>query len=144
MFGWAGQGAAFAAVGLTRTPLLVAVAAAVAGFVTVAGIRAVTQSLLHHTVGPARRAALSGQTVVVTVTSSFGMLVGGTVIETLGVRSTLLGTGLVTTLVAVAAGTLGVGSNDARPRRPRRHGTPGTAGPTPQGRATRAPAKDAA
>ena len=101
---WVGQGIALGAVAVWITPVPVAVWSAVAGVVTVLGIRAMTQVLLIQTSGPARRAALAGQSNLVDVTGSLGMLVGGVVIDELGVRPTLGAAGLVTAAVALAAG----------------------------------------
>ncbi|WP_207555697.1 MFS transporter [Intrasporangium flavum] len=102
---WVGQGAAFAAMGLLQSPLGVAATAAAAGLVTVVGIRAITQVILTQTQGPARRSALAGQAVVVNATSALGLLVGGVVIDHVGVGPTLVGSGVVTALVALAAGS---------------------------------------
>jgi predicted MFS family arabinose efflux permease len=101
---WVGQGLAFAAMAVWTTPVSVAVCAAAAGAVTVVGIRAMMQVLLARTHGPARRAALAGQSILVDVTVSVGMLVGGVVIDHVGPRPTLAVTGLVTAAVALLAG----------------------------------------
>ncbi|WP_057586137.1 hypothetical protein [Terrabacter sp. Soil810] len=101
---WVGQGLAFAAMAVWTTPVSVAVCAAAAGAVTVVGIRAMMQVLLARTHGPARRAALAGQSILVDVTVSVGMLVGGLVIDHVGPRPTLAVTGLVTAAVALLAG----------------------------------------
>jgi predicted MFS family arabinose efflux permease len=106
---WVGQGLAFVAMALWITPAPVAVWSALAGAVTVVGIRAMTQVLLGQTSGPARRAALAGQSNLVDVTGSVGMLVGGAVIEELGVRPTLGAAGIVTAVVALVAGLRGRG-----------------------------------
>ena len=104
---WVGQGLAFAAMAVWTTPVSVAVCAAAAGAVTVVGIRAMMQVLLARTHGPARRAALAGQSILVDVTVSVGMLVGGVVIDHVGPRPTLAVTGLVTAAVALLAGLTG-------------------------------------
>jgi MFS family permease len=106
---WVGQGLAFVAMALWITPVPVAAWSAAAGAVTVVGIRAMTQVLLGQTSGPARRAALAGQSNLVDVTGSVGMLVGGAVIEELGVRPTLGAAGIVTAVVALVAGLRGRG-----------------------------------
>ena len=103
---WVGQGVAFAVMGLNLTSAAVAVTAAVAGLVTVVGIRAITQVILTQTSGAPRRSALAGQTVVVNASSSLGLFAGGVVIDHAGVGPTLVGAGLTTALVAVAAGCL--------------------------------------
>ena len=101
---WVGQGLAFAAMALWTTPATVAACAAAAGAVTVVGIRALMQVLLTRTHGPARRAALAGQSILVDVTVSVGMVVGGLVIDQVGPRPTLAVTGLVTAAVALVTG----------------------------------------
>ena len=101
---WVGQGLAFAAMAVWTTPVTVGVCAAAAGAVTVVGIRAMMQVLLTRTHGPARRAALAGQSILVDVTVSVGMLAGGFVIDHAGPRPTLALTGLVTAAVALVAG----------------------------------------
>ena len=101
---WVGQGLAFAAMAVWTTPVTVGVCAAAAGAVTVVGIRAMMQVLLTRTHGPARRAALAGQSILVDVTVSVGMLAGGLVIDHAGPRPTLALTGLVTAAVALVAG----------------------------------------
>jgi predicted MFS family arabinose efflux permease len=101
---WVGQGLAFGAMAMWTTPVPVAVWSAVAGGVTVLGIRAMTQTLLVQTAGAARRAALAGQSVLVDVTVSVGMLVGGAVIDEVGVRPTLAAAGVITAVVALGAG----------------------------------------
>jgi len=101
---WVGQGLAFTAMAVWTTPPAVAAGAAVAGAVTVVGIRAMMQALLARIHGPARRAALAGQSILVDVTVAVGMLVGGLVIDHVGPRPTLAGAGLVTAAVALVAG----------------------------------------
>lgn len=101
---WVGQGLAFGAMSVWTTPVPVAIWSAVAGVVTVVGIRAMTQVLLVQTAGPARRAALAGQSILVDVAVSVGMLVGGAVIDEVGVRPTLGAAGAITAVVAVGAG----------------------------------------
>jgi predicted MFS family arabinose efflux permease len=110
MVAWVAQGIAFAAMSLWATPVPVAVCAAAAGLVTVVGIRAMTQVLLVETTGPVRRSALAGQSILVDVTVSVGMLGGGVLIDRVGPQPMLLAAGLVTSAAAVVAGT-------ARPRR---------------------------
>lgn len=101
---WVGQGLAFGGMAVWTTPVPVAIWSAAAGIVTVTGIRAMTQVLLVQTAGPARRAALAGQSILVDVALSSGMLAGGVVIDHVGVRATLGGAGLVIAAVALVAG----------------------------------------
>ncbi|MBC9822577.1 MFS transporter [Terrabacter sp. MAHUQ-38] len=101
---WAGQGLAFGAMAVWTTPVPVAIWSAAAGMATVIGIRAMTQLLLVQTTGPARRAALAGQSILVDVTVSAGMLSGGLVIDLVGVRAALGAAGLAIAAVALVAG----------------------------------------
>jgi hypothetical protein len=101
---WVGQGLTFGAMALWTTPVPVAIWSAAAGGVTVIGIRAMTQLLVVQTRGPARRAALAGQSILVDVMVSLGMLTGGLVIDHVGVRAALGGAGLLIAAVALVAG----------------------------------------
>jgi hypothetical protein len=101
---WVGQGLTFTAMAMWTTPAVVAVCSAAAGAVTVLGIRAMMQVLLTRTQGAPRRAALAGQSILVDVTVSVGMLLGGVVIDHAGPRPTLAVAGLVTAAVALIAG----------------------------------------
>jgi predicted MFS family arabinose efflux permease len=101
---WAGQGLALGAMAVWTTPVPVAIWSAAAGMATVIGIRAMTQLLLVQTTGPARRAALAGQSILVDVTVSAGMLSGGLVIDLGGVRAALGAAGLAIAAVALVAG----------------------------------------
>jgi hypothetical protein len=117
MLAWLAQGLAFAAMSLWTTPMPIALCAMIAGLVTVVGIRAMTQVLLVETSGAARRAALAGQSVLVDVTASVGMLAGGIIIDRFGPQPVLLSAGLLTAGIAVAAGTARPSGRHASGRR---------------------------
>jgi hypothetical protein len=104
---WVGQGLAFAAMSMWTSPAPIALCATVAGVVTVVGIRAMTQVLLVETSGPARRAALAGQSILVDATVSAGMLLGGLVLDRIGPQPVLLAAGLLTAGIAALAGSTG-------------------------------------
>jgi predicted MFS family arabinose efflux permease len=98
---WAFMGLCWAGMGLWTTPPVIAVMGALSGITVVLGIAAISVLITRSSAGAERRALLSGQTVVVNAGSSAGMLAGGPIIAAAGAESTLVGAGLLTTLVAL-------------------------------------------
>ena len=98
---WACMGLCWIGMGLWTTPAVVAVMGAVSGLTVVLGIAAISVVITRSSVGAERRALLSGQSVVVSAGSSAGMLAGGPIIAAAGAEHTLVGAGVITTLVAV-------------------------------------------
>ncbi|TCO50142.1 hypothetical protein EV646_102215 [Kribbella antiqua] len=98
---WATMGVCWAAMGLWTTPPVIAAMGALSGVTVVLGIAAISVLITRSSAGAERRALLSGQSVVVNAGSSAGMLAGGPIIAVAGAENTLVGAGLLTTLVAV-------------------------------------------
>ena len=98
---WTAAGLAWVQMGTWPTPLGAALAAAGAGAFVVVGITAVNAAITRTAEGAVRRTLLSGQAVVVSASSSAGLLVGGSVIGLLGVRPTLVGSGLLVCTVSL-------------------------------------------
>jgi predicted MFS family arabinose efflux permease len=67
----------------------------------VLGIAAISLQITRTSAGAERRALLSGQSVVVNASSSAGLLIGGPVIAAVGAEHTLIGSGLLTSAVAI-------------------------------------------
>lgn len=101
---WAVVGLCWIGMGLWVSPEGVAILGCLSGMVVVWGIAAISAMITRSSDGADRRALLSGQSVVVNASSSAGLLVGGSIIAAVGAESTLIGAGLLTTLVAVAVG----------------------------------------
>ncbi len=99
---WAFMGLCWTAMGLWTHSAFVALMGGLAGTAVVLGIAAISVLITRTSAGAERRALLSGQTVVVNAGSSAGMLAGGPIIAAAGAESTLVGAGLLTTLVALA------------------------------------------
>ena len=97
---WACVGLCWSGIGLWTTPPFIALMGVLAGTTIVLGIAAISVTITRSSSGADRRALLSGQTVVVNASSSAGMLAGGPLIAVAGAESTLVGTGLLTTVVA--------------------------------------------
>jgi predicted MFS family arabinose efflux permease len=87
--------------GLWTTPPVIAVLGSGSGITVVLGIAAISVLITRSSAGAERRVLLSGQNVVVNAGSSAGMLAGGPIIAVAGAQHTLVGAGLLTTLVAV-------------------------------------------
>ncbi|NYD43477.1 hypothetical protein BJZ21_003560 [Nocardioides panaciterrulae] len=100
---WTAAGAAWVLMGVWPTPFGAGLAAAAAGASVVVGITAVNAAITRTAEGAVRRTLLSGQAVVVSASSSVGMLLGGAVLGLLGVRSTLVASGLLVSAVSLAA-----------------------------------------
>ncbi|MFI5735402.1 MFS transporter [Kribbella sp. NPDC051587] len=98
---WAVVGLCWTGMGIWTAPPAIAAMAGLAGMVIVWGISAISAVITQSSDGADRRALLSGQTVVVSASSSVGLLVGGSVIGAVGAQHTLIGAGLLTTLVAL-------------------------------------------
>jgi predicted MFS family arabinose efflux permease len=101
---WAVVGLCWTGMGIWTAPPAIAAMAGLAGMVIVWGISAISAVITQSSDGADRRALLSGQTVVVSASSSAGLLVGGSVIGAIGAQHTLIGAGLLTTLVALGVG----------------------------------------
>ncbi|TDD58033.1 MFS transporter [Kribbella antibiotica] len=101
---WAVVGLCWAGMGVWTSPASVAVLAGLAGVAVVWGIAAISAIITRSSDGADRRALLSGQSVVVNASSSAGLLIGGSVIAAVGAEATLIGAGLLTTLVAGLVG----------------------------------------
>jgi hypothetical protein len=98
---WVGMGLCWVGMGLWTTPAVVAVMGAVSGLTVVLGIAAISVIITRSSAGAERRTLLSGQSVVVSASSSAGMLAGGPIIAAAGAEHTLVGAGVLTALVAV-------------------------------------------
>jgi hypothetical protein len=95
------MGLCWVGMGLWTTPAVVAVMGAISGVTVVLGIAAISVIITRSSAGAERRTLLSGQSVVVSASSSAGMLAGGPIIAAAGAEHTLVGAGLLTALVAV-------------------------------------------
>ncbi|MEU4605390.1 MFS transporter [Kribbella sp. NPDC023972] len=100
-FAWGFMGVCWIGMGLWTTPPVIALMGALAGIAVVLGISAISVLITRSSAGAERRTLLSGQTVVVNAGSSAGMLAGGPIIAAAGAEHTLIGAGLLTTLVAL-------------------------------------------
>jgi len=98
---WACMGFCWVGMGLWTTPPVIAVLGSGSGITVVLGIAAISVLITRSSAGAERRVLLSGQNVVVNAGSSAGMLAGGPIIAVAGAQHTLVGAGLLTTLVAV-------------------------------------------
>jgi predicted MFS family arabinose efflux permease len=98
---WAVMGLCWVGMGVWTSPPVVAVMGALSGLTVVLGIAAISVLITQSSAGAERRALLSGQTVVVNSGSSAGMLAGGPIIAVAGAEHTLVGTGVLTVIVAV-------------------------------------------
>jgi predicted MFS family arabinose efflux permease len=98
---WASMGLCWIGMGLWTTPAVVAVMGALSGLTVVLGIAAISVIITRSSAGAERRTLLSGQSVVVSASSSAGMLAGGPIIAAAGAEHVLVGAGLLTALVAV-------------------------------------------
>ncbi|WBQ08477.1 MFS transporter [Kribbella sp. CA-293567] len=98
---WAVLGLCWTGMGLWTTPVAIAGLACLAGLTVALGIAAISMLITRSSAGPERRALLSGQSVVVNASSSAGMLIGGPLIAAAGAENTLVGAGVLTTVVAL-------------------------------------------
>ncbi|TCC32680.1 MFS transporter [Kribbella speibonae] len=98
---WAWSGLCWVGMGVWTTPPVVAVMGALSGVTVVIGIAAISVLITRSSAGAERRALLSGQSVVVNAGSAAGMLAGGPIIGAVGAEIALVGSGLVTAIVAV-------------------------------------------
>ncbi|MDE9366192.1 hypothetical protein PZ938_11295 [Luteipulveratus sp. YIM 133132] len=99
---WVVGGLAWIGMAAWTTPVGVAVCAGIGGGFVVVGIAAVNRAITDAGAGPVRRALMGGQSVVVNATSSAGLLAGAPLIGVIGARPTLVGTGVLTALAALA------------------------------------------
>ncbi|MFD3401600.1 MFS transporter [Kribbella sp. NPDC058693] len=97
---WSWSGLCWIAMGLWSTPAIVAVAGAFSGVTVVVGIAAISIIITRSSAGAERRTLLSGQAVVVSASSSAGLLIGGPIIATVGAQLTLVGAGTLLALIA--------------------------------------------
>jgi predicted MFS family arabinose efflux permease len=97
---WACMGFCWVGMGVWANPPVIAVMGAVSGVTVVLGIAAISVLITRSSAGAERRALLSGQTVVVNAASSAGMLAGGPIIAVTGAEHTLIGAGVLTTVVS--------------------------------------------
>jgi hypothetical protein len=70
------------------------------GLAVVLGIAAISVLITESSAGAERRTLLSGQSVVVSASSSAGLLAGGPIIAAVGAEHSLVGAGVITTAVA--------------------------------------------
>jgi len=133
---WTVTGAAWVAMGLWSTQVVIALASVAAGVVVSVGNAGVTAQITRASVGADRRTLLAGQSVVVNASSSGGLLVGGAVLALLGPEHTLVVTGALTAVVSVGvlATSPGVRRASAAPAAPR---------PARRGRTASAPSPSA-
>jgi predicted MFS family arabinose efflux permease len=103
---WMAMGLCWVGMGVWTTPAAVAVLGAASGVTVVLGIAAISILITRSSYGAERRALLSGQSVVVSASSSAGLFVGGPILAVAGGENTLIGAGLLTS--AVALGVLAV------------------------------------
>ncbi len=98
---WACMGLCWVGMGVWTTPGAIAAFGALSGTTVVLGIAAVSILITRSSAGAERRALLAGQAVVVNASSSAGLLIGGPVIAAVGAEPTLVGSGLLTSAVAI-------------------------------------------
>ncbi|TWD84492.1 hypothetical protein FB561_5680 [Kribbella amoyensis] len=98
---WFVMGLCWIGMGVWTTPAAVTVLAALSGVTVVLGIAAISMLITRSSEGAERRALLSGQSVVVSASSSAGLLVGGPIIAAVGAEPTLIGAGALTSVVAL-------------------------------------------
>jgi predicted MFS family arabinose efflux permease len=98
---WAWMGLCWVGMGLWTTPVVVAVMGALSGVTVVVGIAAISLLITRTSAGAERRALLSGQSVVVNAGSAAGMLAGGPIIGAVGAEYSLIGCGLITSVIAL-------------------------------------------
>lgn len=98
---WTLMGLCWIGMGIWTTPAAIAGVAALSGATLVLGIAAISVVITRSSAGAERRALLSGQAVVVNAGSAAGLLIGGPVIAAAGAEHTLVGSGLLTALVAL-------------------------------------------
>ncbi|GAA1516653.1 hypothetical protein GCM10009741_14420 [Kribbella lupini] len=98
---WTAMGLCWVGMGVWTTPAAVAVLGALSGVTVVLGIAAISILITRSSYGAERRALLSGQSVVVSASSSAGLLVGGPILAVAGGENTLIGAGLLTSAVAL-------------------------------------------
>ncbi|GAA1719429.1 hypothetical protein GCM10009745_80540 [Kribbella yunnanensis] len=101
---WATVGLCWVGMGVWTNPPMIAVLAGIGGVAVVWGISAISAVITRSSAGADRRALLSGQSVVVNASSSAGLLMGGPIIAAVGAENTLVGAGLLTTLIAGLVG----------------------------------------
>nr|WP_238351252.1 MFS transporter [Kribbella shirazensis] len=99
---WGWSGLCWVGMGAWTTPPVVAGMGALSGVTVVIGIAAISVLITRSSEGAQRRTLLSGQSVVVNAGSAAGMLAGGPIIGAVGAEHTLIGSGLVTAVVALA------------------------------------------
>jgi len=97
---WSIMGLCWVGMGVWTTPPVVVVLSAVSGVTVVLGISAISLLITRSSEGAERRALLSGQNVVVNAGSAAGMLAGGPIIAVAGAEHSLIGAGLLTSLVS--------------------------------------------
>ncbi|WP_460653464.1 MFS transporter [Kribbella endophytica] len=110
---WTVMGLCWVGMGVWTTPAAIAVLGALSGVTVVLGIAAISILITRSSYGAERRALLSGQSVVVSASSSAGLFVGGPIIAAVGAEETLIGAGLLTS--AVALGVLMIRPRNAVP-----------------------------
>ncbi|MFC0623207.1 MFS transporter [Kribbella deserti] len=120
---WVFQGLCWVGMGLWAEPPAIAAFACLGGVSVVLGIAAISAVITRSSVGPERRALLSGQSVVVNAGSAAGLLVGGPLIAVFGAESVLVGSGLLTSLVAGSV-LLASRKTQASPRKPQASPSP--------------------
>jgi MFS family permease len=98
---WTAMGLCWVGMGVWTTPAVVAVLGALSGVTVVLGIAAISILITRTSYGAERRALLSGQSVVVSASSSAGLFVGGPILAVVGGENTLIGAGLLTSAVAL-------------------------------------------
>ncbi|GAB3821932.1 hypothetical protein GCM10028799_34720 [Kribbella italica] len=98
---WTVMGLCWTGMGVWTTPLAVGLLGGLSGATVVLGIAAISILITRSSYGAERRTLLSGQSVVVSASSSAGLFVGGPIIAAAGAESTLIGAGLVTSVVAL-------------------------------------------
>ena len=98
---WTLMGFCWIGMGVWTTPAAIAVLAALSGVTVALGIAAISMLITRSSAGAERRALLSGQAVVVNASSSAGLLAGGPVIAMAGAEHTLIGSGILTSAVAI-------------------------------------------
>jgi predicted MFS family arabinose efflux permease len=99
---WATMGLCWAGMGLWTIPPVIAVMGGLSGLAVVLGIAAISVLITESSAGAERRTLLSGQSVVVSASSSAGLLAGGPIIAAAGAEHSLVGAGVITTAVAAA------------------------------------------
>lgn len=103
---WTLVGLSWLLMALWSSNIGVAISAGINGLVMAVGISAVNATITRSSAGAVRRSLMSGQTLVVSASNSAGLLLGGAVLATIGVRPALALAGGLVVAIAIAVPSL--------------------------------------